>query len=97
LQLRSQLQMPGGERLVMGFDFPIGLPRAYARRVGVSRFLDVLPAFGRDAWSEFFDVADVGDEISIHRASNSVGSNAPEKVLSRCVWILYSNMGDSFR
>ena len=25
------------------------------------------------------------------------GSNAPEKVLSRWVWILYSNIGDSFR
>ena len=48
----------------MGFDFPIGLPRAYAR---VRARRDVLPRFGRDAWSEFFAVADTPDEISIHR------------------------------
>src|SRR5688572_32794562 len=33
---------------------------------------------------------------ALRAASSSVGSNAPEKVLSRWVWILYSNMGISF-
>ena len=33
---------------------------------------------------------------ALRAASNSVGSNAPEKVLSRWVWILYSNVGIPF-
>jgi hypothetical protein len=34
--------------------------------------------------------------VRIEAASSSVGSNAPEKVLSRWVWILYSNVGIPF-
>ena len=33
---------------------------------------------------------------ALRAASSSVGSNAPEKVLSRWVWILYSNVGIPF-
>ena len=33
---------------------------------------------------------------ALRAASTSVGSNAPEKVLSRWVWILYSNVGIPF-
>ena len=35
--LRSQLGVRPDEQLVVGFDFPIGLPRAYADRAGVGR------------------------------------------------------------
>jgi hypothetical protein len=34
--------------------------------------------------------------VRIEGCFNSVGSNAPEKVLSRWVWILYSNVGIPF-
>ena len=65
--LRAQLDVPPDEQLVVGFDFPIGLPRAYAERAAVPRFLDVLPRLGRDEWVDFFNVADLSDEISINR------------------------------
>jgi hypothetical protein len=67
LDLRSRLQVRSDEQLVAGFDFPIGLPRAYADRAGVRRFLDVLPRLGQQEWAEFFSVADIADEISVGR------------------------------
>jgi hypothetical protein len=67
LDLRSRLPVRSDEQLVAGFDFPIGLPRAYADRAGVERFLDVLPRLGRQEWAQFFSVADIADEISINR------------------------------
>jgi hypothetical protein len=65
--LRSGLRVRSDEQLVAGFDFPIGLPRAYADRAGVRSFLDVLPRLGREDWGEFFSVADVAEEIAINR------------------------------
>ncbi len=65
--LRAQLDAPPGEQLVVGFDFPIGLPRAYAERAGVPSFLELLPQLGRDEWVDFFSVADLSDEVSINR------------------------------
>jgi hypothetical protein len=65
--LRAQLRASSEDQLVVGFDFPIGLPRAYAARAGVERFLDVLPLLGKQEWSEFFSVADMADEISTRR------------------------------
>ena len=50
-----------------GFDFPIGLPQAYARRVGVTAFLELLPLLGQGEWAEFFQVATIPDEVSLHR------------------------------
>jgi len=65
--LRSRLQARLDEQLVAGFDFPIGLPRAYAERAGVQSFLEVFPRLGQAEWAEFFSVADIVDEISVHR------------------------------
>lgn len=65
--LRLQLAVPLGEQLVAGFDFPIGLPRAYAERAGVRRFLEVLPRLGHGEWADFFGVADLPAEVSINR------------------------------
>jgi hypothetical protein len=56
----------GGSTLI-GFDFPIGLPAAYARRAGVSSFSEILLELGRGDWSSFFDVASERTEISLHR------------------------------
>jgi hypothetical protein len=67
--LRERLHLEDeAETAVMGFDFPIGIPRAYASRVGATNFLDFLwGGCTRDEWREFFEVADNQDEISLHR------------------------------
>jgi hypothetical protein len=65
--LRSGLQARSDEQLLVGFDFPIGLPRAYADRAGVRSFLDLLPRLGQEEWAEFFSVADLADEIAVNR------------------------------
>lgn len=53
--------------VLAGFDFPIGLPRAYAARAGISRFLAVLPEFGAGEWKEFYEPAGRPAEIGIRR------------------------------
>jgi hypothetical protein len=50
-----------------GFDFPIGIPAAHARRAKVSRFTEVLEVLGAGEWSEFYRVCDRENEISLHR------------------------------
>jgi hypothetical protein len=52
---------------VLGFDFPIGLPRAYADRAGVSDFTTFLRSCGEGDWDELFDVADAPHEITLRR------------------------------
>lgn len=56
----------GGPKLV-GFDFPIGLPVAYASKAGISDFLSWLPMLGRGEWVDFDRVASTREEISIQR------------------------------
>jgi len=55
-----------------GFDFPIGLPLAYAKAAGISSFPDFLAAVGSPSspsspWREFATVAAHRDEITLHR------------------------------
>ncbi len=52
---------------LIGFDFPIGLPVAYEKRVGVRSFADVLPLLGQGDWASFFEVANSPGEIALHR------------------------------
>lgn len=63
---RLKDQAEGGQ-IVVGFDFPIGIPRAYADRAGVENFLDFLRGLGRNDWVEFFKIAETPDKISLHR------------------------------
>jgi hypothetical protein len=53
--------------VVLGFDFPIGLPRAYARRVGIADFRTALGGFGRGEWTAFYSVAKTAAEIGLYR------------------------------
>jgi len=53
--------------VVLGFDFPIGLPRAYARRVGIADFRTTLGGFGRGEWAAFYSVAKTAAEIGLYR------------------------------
>jgi hypothetical protein len=63
-QLLAAVALPS---TLIGFDFPLGVPAAYARMAGVQRFTELLPMLGTGAWSSFFDVARTASEISVHR------------------------------
>lgn len=59
--------LSGDPSALVGFDFPIGIPAAYADRTGVSSFLRFLPQLGRGRWAEFFIPARTPEEISLER------------------------------
>jgi len=56
-----------GGQIAAGFDFPIGIPLAYANLAGVTDFLDFLKGLGRKGWEEFFEISETPDEINVHR------------------------------
>ena len=53
--------------ILAGFDFPLGLPIAYAQQVGVGDFAAAVKKFGRGRWAEFYEVATTASEISLYR------------------------------
>ena len=53
--------------IFVGFDFPIGVPRLYAERAGISRFPDLLLELGERRWAEFYTPAEKPDQISLTR------------------------------
>jgi hypothetical protein len=55
---------PGAPALV-GFDFPLGLPRAYASSAGIDSFAQWLRGLEPD--SEFFDVAEQLSQVGVER------------------------------
>lgn len=67
--LLSDLRSSIGERacLLIGFDFPIGLPLTYAARAGIDDFLSFLRQAGRGRWSDFYDVAELPGQVNIGR------------------------------
>ena len=65
IHLQSHFTTPGC--LLAGFDFPIGLPSAYAQKAGISDFLAFLPLLGMSGWREFYQPAASPDEISLFR------------------------------
>jgi hypothetical protein len=60
-------RIAGSRAMVMGFDFPIGIPDAYAGVAQVSSFPELLLLLGLDRWGRFFDVAERPAEISATR------------------------------
>lgn len=66
LLLRLAEEAAGGG-VFLGFDFPIGLPCAYAAAAGIARFLDVLPHLGTGEWAEFYLPAERPDQIGLRR------------------------------
>lgn len=56
-----------GASVLAGFDFPIGVPVNFGRQTPFNDFLEALEQFGNNEWSEFFNVAERPDEISLHR------------------------------
>lgn len=58
----------GGEGCALvGFDFPIGIPVAYAQLAGVTEFKSFLRELGDREWADFYNVAGIPSEISAHR------------------------------
>ncbi len=53
--------------LVVGFDFPIGLPKEYCWLAGISDFPSALINFGKGKWKDFYTIAREPSEISLHR------------------------------
>src|SRR5215469_779425 len=52
---------------LVGFDFPIGIPASYAQMAGVTQFKSFLNELGDGKWADFYNVARVPSEISVHR------------------------------
>src|ERR1700761_7430558 len=67
--LRRGLGIPetASAQVLVGFDLPIGVPRAYADRAGLESFLGLLPRIGADSWTQFALVAERPEEISLQR------------------------------
>ena len=63
----SAVHSASGGCAVLGFDFPIGVPKAYAQVAHIESFLDVLPELGTGRWKRFYDLASRPDEVSIDR------------------------------
>jgi hypothetical protein len=53
--------------VVLGFDFPIGLPATYAHRAGILNFREALTKFGSGRWKAFYEVAMRPSDISVER------------------------------
>lgn len=63
--VRSQID--GESCALVGFDFPIGIPASYARLAGITDFNSFLRELGNGEWADFYSVARVPSEISVHR------------------------------
>lgn len=61
-------EQSGADALILlGFDFPIGLPYTYAKLISVTNFLSLLPQLGKGAWANFYLVAETYDQINLYR------------------------------
>lgn len=92
------LLIPREGRTLLGFDFPIGVPDAYATRAGVERFVDLLLEAGRGRFAAFYEPATTPEEISITRPfyprrpggtsraqlSGALGLDDPEQLYRQC-------------
>jgi len=55
------------DTVLVGFDFPMGLPAVYAQRADVESFVEWLPQLGSGQWAEFYSVAERPDQITTRR------------------------------
>ncbi|MGO9661142.1 MAG: DUF429 domain-containing protein, partial [Acidimicrobiales bacterium] len=66
--LRRALGVPDEEAtLLAAFDFPIGLPRAYACKANIALFPTFLRKIGQEPWARFATAAGTPAEISLYR------------------------------
>lgn len=64
-RLRAEAGAAG--TVLLGTDFPIGLPLSYASRVGANDFVALLPRLGYGEWADFYRVAETPNEIGLRR------------------------------
>jgi Transcription elongation factor, GreA/GreB, C-term len=62
---RMRLVSQDSQSTLLGFDFPLGVPRAYAQLAGITNFADWFRQLDLD--SPFFEVASGIDEVSIQQ------------------------------
>src|SRR5512134_3323312 len=65
--LASRLGRRARGGALLGLDFPIGLPAAYAERAGAEAFLEWARELGAPPYEAFFSPAEAAEEIAIHR------------------------------
>ena len=65
--LLDRLRQRGDGVIVIGFDFPIGLPKTYGEKSGLIDFRSALTSFGQGVWSDWYSVAELREDISLHR------------------------------
>jgi hypothetical protein len=53
--------------VLIGFDFPIGLPMRYAQKCAVKNFLALLPELGSRVWRDFYKPAESPQAIHLRR------------------------------
>ncbi len=63
----TSLRQANDHGVILGFDFPIGVPKAYADLAGFNRFIDVLPEFGKGLWKDFYKVAERPEDVTVYR------------------------------
>ena len=64
------------QRVLAGFDFPIGLPRRYGTKTGETNFSSFLKVIGTGRWSRFAEIARTAEEVSIERPFYPAGAQA---------------------
>ncbi len=83
----DEVDSQAAQAALIGFDFPIGVPQAYAEKVGVSAFLEFLKGLGCIPYEQFFEVACTAEQISVRRPLSSpimsVTSEGPTALESR--------------
>lgn len=84
--------------VLLGLDFPIGLPHDYGARTGLGDFPTALRALGAGDWADWFSVCDGREQISLHRPFYpalpnghrrrdllaGLGLSSPRQLLRRC-------------
>ncbi len=65
--------------VLVGFDFPIGLPLSYARKAGIDDFVSALAQFGEGEWADFYNVAARPEDIRLRRPFYPVGAGGARR------------------
>lgn len=72
-------QRAEGGGLLIGFDFPIGLPAFFAQRAGLLSFTDALNQLGKGRWARFYEVASQPSEVALERPFFPMRSGTTER------------------
>jgi len=67
-------------KILLGFDFPLGVPKAYADLAGIHKFNALLAKLRSNEWPCFFSLAADADSISLQRPFYPKGSRNVRRV-----------------